>query len=78
MDKAQGNDSGDWNLALGKSAFLLLGSSFNSRSLNFPNRNQRYFLALTLLPYSLMMQLLQGVSCSSCARAEHNQMIVVP
>lgn len=32
MDKAQGNDSGDWNLALGKSASLLLGKSFNSES----------------------------------------------
>lgn len=63
MDKAQGCDSGDWNLVLGKSAFLLLGKLFNSLSFNFPNKNQRrYFLAPTFLPYSLMMQLLQGMT----------------
>lgn len=65
MDKAQGCDSGDWNLALGKSAFLLLGKLFNSLSLDFPNKNQRrYFLAPTLLPNSFMMQLLQGMKHS--------------
>lgn len=75
MDKAQGCDSGDWNLALGKSALLLLGKLFNSRSLNFPKRNQRrYFLAPTLLPYSLMMQLLRGMSHSD-ESAEDNKMI---
>lgn len=57
MDKAQGCDSGDWNLALGQSAFLLLGKLFNTLSLDFPNKNQRrYFLAPTLLPNSLVMQ----------------------
>lgn len=75
MDKAQGCDSGDWYLALGKSAFLLLGKSFNSLSLDFPNRNQRrYFLAPTLLSYSLMMQLLQGMNRSLHESAKHKMM----
>lgn len=77
MDKAQGCDSEDWNLALGKSALLLLGKLFHSLSLNFPNRNQRrYFLAPTLLPYSLMMQLLQEMNCSLHERGKHKMMIV--